>query len=172
MEKLFFDSWESIARTLVIGIFSYIGLILMLRLIGNRTLSQLNAFDLIVTVALGSTLATVILNKNVALADGLLALAMLIGLQLGISLLSVHIKRSRKLIKTEPFLLFFRGSYLKDALVRHRITEDEILQVARSSGIANLEDVEAIVLETNGQFSVIKKGSEGGPSTLENVVGY
>ena len=69
MSKLFFDSWESIIRTSVITILAYILMIFFLRISGKRTLSKMNAFDLIVTIALGSTLATVSLSKNVALAD-------------------------------------------------------------------------------------------------------
>ena len=69
MEQIFFTSWTSIFRTLIIGVLAYVGLILMLRVSGKRTLSKMNAFDLIVTVALGSTLATVLLTKSVALAD-------------------------------------------------------------------------------------------------------
>lgn len=73
MKNIFFDSWESIFRTVVITILAYVLLILLLRVSGKRTLSKMNAFDFIVTIALGSTLATVMLNKNVALIDGVLA---------------------------------------------------------------------------------------------------
>ncbi|MDQ3844263.1 MAG: DUF421 domain-containing protein, partial [Bacteroidota bacterium] len=70
MKNIFFDSWESIIRTIVITVLAYALLIFLLRTSGKRTLSKMNAFDFIVTVALGSTLATVMLNKNVALIDG------------------------------------------------------------------------------------------------------
>lgn len=169
MDNLFFSSWESVGRTVVIGLFAYGALVLMLRVSGNRTLSQLNAFDLIVTVALGSTLATVILSRNVALMDGIVALALLIAMQMITSLLSVYFISIRKLIKTEPRLLFYRGVFLDEALKKHRITEDEILQTARAKGFGNLNDVDAIVLETNGRFSVIGKLSGEGRSTLQNV---
>lgn len=169
MEKVFFDSWESVYRTLLTGVFAYIALVIMLRFSGNRTLAQLNAFDLIVTVALGSTLATVILSKDVTLADGVLALALLIVLQYVIGLLSTSSKTMRKLIKTEPFLLFYRGHFLHDSLRKHRITEDEVLQIIRSNGNSNIEEVDAVVLETNGQFSVIKKATSEGQSSLGNV---
>ena len=69
MSKLFFDSWDSILRTAVITILAYILMIFFLRISGKRTLSKMNAFDFVVTIALGSTLATVSLSKNVALAD-------------------------------------------------------------------------------------------------------
>lgn len=171
MEKIFFDCWESVLRTIVIGVAAYAGLIFMLRAVGSRTLSQLNAFDFIVTVALGSTLATVILSKDVALVDGILALALLIGLQLLISKLSTRLKAIRNIVKTEPFLLVYKGNFLMDALHEHRITTDEILQVIRSKGLASMDEVDAIVLETNGNFSVIKKINGHENSTLENVVG-
>lgn len=70
MSKLFFDSWESIFRTIVITVLAYFSLIRLLRISGKRTLSKMKAFDFVVTVALGSTPATVLLNKLVALADG------------------------------------------------------------------------------------------------------
>ena len=92
MTKLFFDSWESILRTGVTTILAYSCRILLLRISGKRTLSKMNAFDFIVTIALGSILATVLLNKSVALADGVLAFLLLIFLQYIITWLSVRYK--------------------------------------------------------------------------------
>ncbi|WP_407939580.1 hypothetical protein [Methylophaga nitratireducenticrescens] len=54
---------------------------MLLRISGRRILSKMNAFDMVVTVALGSTLATILLNRDVALAEGALAFALLIGMQ-------------------------------------------------------------------------------------------
>lgn len=76
-----FDSWFGLLRVLVVGTIAYAALVLLLRVSGKRTLAKLNAFDLIVTVALGSTLATVLLSKSVALVEGLAAFALLAGLQ-------------------------------------------------------------------------------------------
>ena len=90
MEQAFFSSWTSIARVLLVGVAAYAGLVLLLRVSGKRTLTKMNAFDLVVTVALGSTLATVLRTKSVALADGLAAFALLIFLQYGLTWLSVR----------------------------------------------------------------------------------
>jgi uncharacterized membrane protein YcaP (DUF421 family) len=70
---MFFNGWQSLLRTLVVGVLAYVALMVILRLSGNRTLSKMNAFDFIVTIALGSTLATVLLSSDVALAEGVLA---------------------------------------------------------------------------------------------------
>jgi uncharacterized membrane protein YcaP (DUF421 family) len=171
MDKFFFDTWESVLRTALIAPLSYLSRLLMLRVVGKRTLSQLNAFDLIVTVALGSTLATTILTKDIALVDGLLGFALLIGLQWTISKLCFKYKSVQDLVKTEPRLLYFKGKHLKKALRECRVTKEEIQQVVRSTGIARLEDTDAIVLETNGKFSVIRKSEKQEIPVLEDVAG-
>jgi uncharacterized membrane protein YcaP (DUF421 family) len=63
---MFFDSWDGLLRVVVVGILAYTGLVLLLRISGKRTLSKMNAFDFVVTVALGSTLATILLSSDVA----------------------------------------------------------------------------------------------------------
>ena len=84
-ESMVFSSWAGLLRVLIVGTLAYVALVLLLRVSGKRTLSKMNAFDLVVTVALGSTLATVILSKDVALTEGVTAFALLIGLQFGIT---------------------------------------------------------------------------------------
>src|SRR5919106_4441321 len=87
---MLFDSWAGLGRVLLVGTLAYAALVLLLRISGKRTLTKLNAFDLAVTVALGSTLATVLLSSSVALAEGVLALGLLISLQYLITWLSVR----------------------------------------------------------------------------------
>jgi len=169
MEHLFFTSWTSILRTLVIGLAAYVGLILLLRLSGKRTLTKMNAFDLVVTVALGSTLATVLLTKSVALADGLTAFALLIFLQFSITWLSVRSKTVSRFVKAEPRLLVYQGKFLSDALKAERVTEGEILAELRAKGLASVTDAAAVVLETGGDLSVLENTASGSESTLRDV---
>ena len=152
---MLFDSWVGLGRVLLVGTLAYIALVLLLRISGKRTLSKLNAFDLVVTVALGSTFATVLLSKSVALAEGVLALALLILLQYVIAWLSVRSPRFQTLIKAEPTLLLHRGGFLEGAMRAERITREEILAALRASGAAQPQDVAAVVLETDGSLSVI-----------------
>jgi uncharacterized membrane protein YcaP (DUF421 family) len=133
---------------------AYVALVAMLRISGARTLSKLNAFDLVVTVALGSTLATVLLNADVSVTEGVLGLGVLIVLQYLVSWSSRRSRRVEGLVKSEPVLLY-RSGFLADAMRRARITEDEVRQAARSSGKASLDEVAAVVLETDGTLSVL-----------------
>lgn len=170
MEGMFFSGWSTLFRTLVIGVLAYINLIVLLRISGRRTLSKMNAFDLIVTVALGSTFATILLNRNVALAEGTLALALLIGLQFLVTWTSVRVGWVRKLVTGEPAMLYYKGQLLPAAMRKARVTEEEVRSAVRSNGIAALDEVEAVVLETDGSFSVVKKGAGDSRSTLTDVM--
>ncbi|HCX66031.1 MAG TPA: DUF421 domain-containing protein, partial [Rhodobiaceae bacterium] len=136
----------------------YAMLIVFLRISGKRTLSKMNAFDLVVTVALGSTLATVLLSRSVPLAEGVLALALLICLQFVLTWASVRSRRVRDLIKSEPALLVRDGVYLEKAMRKERMTREEVDAALRESGVAALSGAAAVVLETDGSLSVIESG--------------
>jgi uncharacterized membrane protein YcaP (DUF421 family) len=100
----------------MIGVLAYVSLIAFLRLPGKRTLSKMNAFDLVVMVALGSTLVTVLLNKDVSLAQGALAFALLIGMQFVVTWSNVHARWVRRLATEEPALLLHQENFLPVAL--------------------------------------------------------
>ena len=85
---------------------AYFSLIAMLRISGKRTLSQMKEFDFILTVALGSILAIVLLSKDVELADGVPALGILISVQCIPASLSVRSKKISQLISSDPTLIF------------------------------------------------------------------
>ena len=166
---MFFDSWADLGRTVVVGALAYLSLVTLLRISGKRTLSKMNAFDLVVTVALGSTLATILLSKDVSLLEGITAFILLILLQFGVAWLSVHSTVFRHLVKSEPSLLFYQGQYVQHKLKTERVTREEVQAAIRSQGLGNLDHVEAVVLETDGSFSVLSKPAEGAGSVLENV---
>jgi uncharacterized membrane protein YcaP (DUF421 family) len=125
---MLFQGWPGLIRTVVVGILAYVSLVAFLRISGKRTLAKLNAFDLIVTVALGSTLATTLLQESVALAEGALALALLILMQYVVSALSVRSSGFAKAVRAEPALLVRNGQCCSRAMRRERITEGEALK--------------------------------------------
>jgi uncharacterized membrane protein YcaP (DUF421 family) len=130
-------------------------LVAILRATGKRTLSKLNAFDLIVTVSIGSTLATVLVSKDVALAQGILALSMLCVMQYVVTWASVRSAFVRGFVKSEPQLLLHNGEPVLSVMKSQRVTIDEIEAAARSEGIGDLADVRSAILETNGTLSII-----------------
>ncbi|HEY8580587.1 MAG TPA: YetF domain-containing protein [Beijerinckiaceae bacterium] len=158
---MFFDSVEGVVRVLVVGTAAYAAIAVILRTSGKRTLSKLNAFDFVVTIALGSTLATIILSKDVALAEGVTALALLAALQYVVAWLCVRSRRVEAWVKSEPALLMRRGVYLEDAMRRERVTEGEIVAAVRGAGGGDLAEIDAVILETDGTLSVVRSQVEG-----------
>lgn len=162
MTDMLFQGWGGILRTILVGTLAYGLLVAALRSSGKRTLAKLNAFDLVVTVAIGSTLATVLLSSDVALAEGVTAFATLIGLQWIVAYASVRSRKVARLVRSEPQLLMRDGEICADALRRERVTEDELMTVIRTSPTSDPDEVAAVILESDGSFSVIPRPDGGG----------
>ncbi len=169
MENIFFDSWESTLRTFLITLMAYTILIVLLRTSGKRTLSKMNAFDMIITIALGSTLANVTLNKQVALLDGALAFGLLVYLQYLITWLSTRSEAVQDLIKSTPSLLVYKGRMDREQMKKERITVEEIREAARQHGCSSMDELKAVILETTGDLNVIKDISNGSDEVLKEV---
>lgn len=165
------EPWATLPRTVWVGALAYAALVILLRLSGKRTLSKWNAFDLVVTVAFGSTLATVLLSKDVSLAQGVVAFALLILLQLAITWAAVRSARVRRWIKSEPRVVLFAGEFQADALRKERVTEGEVRAALRARGVSGVGAVYAVVLETDGSFSVIENPGAD-TSALADVAGF
>lgn len=168
---MFFDGWQGLTRLVAVGIPAYLALILLLRISGKRTLSKFNAFDLIVTVAFGSTLAAAFVNSDLSLIEVVGALALLVMLQFVITWSSVRWHSVHRLVKSEPQLLYHDGRFLRGAMHRERITEAELLAAIRAQGVGAVDGVAAIVLETEGTISVITN-TERGTAALRTVADY
>ncbi|MFC0199586.1 MULTISPECIES: DUF421 domain-containing protein [Paracoccus] len=154
-KNMLFQNWEGIVRTLVVGVLAYVTLILFLRISGKRTLAKLNAFDLVVTVALCSTLSAILLQESIALAEGAVALGLLIAMQFLVAFTSVRWKAFAKAVRSEPTLLIRSGQFCDAAMRRERSTRDEAMSAVRASGGQDLDEVEAVVLESDGTLSVM-----------------
>lgn len=152
--SMIFHGWPEIIRTIVVGILGYASLIAFLRISGKRTLAKLNAFDLVVTVALGSILASILLQESIALAEGATALALLILMQFLVTALSVRSASFARAMRSEPALLIRGGRSCSETMRRERITEDEALSAIRSSGGHRIEDAQTVILESDGTLSV------------------
>lgn len=158
---MLFDNWDNLYRVVVVGVLAYAGLVVLLRLSGNRTLSKMNSFDLVVTVAFGSTLSTILVDRSVSLALGLAALSLLILLQLVITWCSVRSSFVAKVVKTAPTMLVLDGRMRHGALKQARVTEDEVLAAVRQQGQGALANIDAVVLESDGSLSVIPRAQAG-----------
>lgn len=104
---MFFDNWKDIFRIATMAVILYPALIFILRISGKRTLSEMNMFDLIVTVSIGSTVASTLLSSEVSFWEGITALSLLIFLQYAVAWMQVRSNKFAAIVNGEPQLLFF-----------------------------------------------------------------
>ena len=171
---MFFNDWSTLVEILTTTLVVYLILILLLRITGKRTTSKMNSFDWIVTVALGSMVSTVILVDEVPLVEGVLGIFALVLLQYLLTLTASRFPRFQSIVKATPRLLFYRGEFNHDAMRHERITKEEILSTVRQQGYLSLDQVHAIVMETNADLSILPtpdSDENNRPSTLQNVEG-
>ena len=152
--EMFFQNWEGIVRTIIVGALAYVTLVLFLRISGKRTLAKLNGFDLVVTIALGSILSAILLQESVALAEGAVAFALLILLQLAVTFLSVRSARFARMVRSEPALLARKGEFCHATMKQERVTQDEVISAVRASGAQDISAVDYAILESDGSINV------------------
>lgn len=155
MPDAIFSGWGGVARILFIAPAAYLALVVILRVSGKRTLSKLNAFDFIITIAIGSTLASIITTRSLALAEGVTALAVLVALQFAVTAASVRWPWINEMVKAEPTLLLRDGEPLVAAMRRQRVTRDELEAAVRQAGGHSLQGAQAVFLETDGSLTAI-----------------
>lgn len=166
---MFFDSWYDVARVVIVGGLAYVALVAVLRVSGKRTLAKLNAFDLVITVAFGSTLASISLSRDVALLEGVAAVALLAAAQFLVAMVTTRRPSVRHLVTAGPVAVLRDGELDEQVLERERLTAGEIRQAVRATGLGGLEHVAAVVLETDGTLSVIPRSAVGSGSALEGM---
>ena len=169
MNEIFFKDWESIGHVAASTVIAFLTLFLFLRISGKRTLSKLNAFDFVVTIALGSTLSYMML-AIVPLVEGTVVLILIILMQFLFAWAARISPQMEKIINAVPTLLYYDGQFLNHAMAKEALTEEEINAVIRNSGIDQINDVKAVVMELNGQITVVKKSESNGKSSLDNLM--
>jgi uncharacterized membrane protein YcaP (DUF421 family) len=168
MKELIFKNWESLWHVGVCAVLAYFILFLFIRISGKRTLAKLTAFDFVVTITLGSTLSSMILGK-VTLAEGAVALAIIICLQYLLAWTARESKTMEKMINSSPTIVFYQGKFLEDAMKKEVLTREEIYAEIRKYRMLDVDQVEAVVMELNGELTVIKKSQRATHTSLKDL---
>lgn len=156
------DLPDALVRGVVLSGIGLAWVIILVRLVGTRTLSKMTAFDFVVTLATGSLLATAGASSSWSgFVQALAAIASLIGTQCALASIRRRSRRVKRLLGNKPSLLVRDGRFLDKALRHARISRDEIIAKLREADIAGLEKVTAIVLETTGDISILTADSMG-----------
>ena len=166
---MFFDGWDSVWRVVGVAAIIYVSIVALLRIFGEQALAKMSAYDLVVTVALGSFLAGIPLGSGVTVVDGLAAVGTYLVLQ---QILRWTIKRSRraeKAVRDTPHVVVWDGVLLEDRLLKLNILKDEVRSAVRRAGKSSFSEVLAVILENDGEWSVVQYGDAVDLSTLEGL---
>ncbi len=163
---------DQLIRVLLVTPAAYIAAVIVIRISGKRSLAKLNAFDLVVTVALGSILASIITSSDLAALNGVAGMAALLLMQIVISWYTSRFPQHDGSVRAEPTLLVRHGHLLEDAVEQARLTPAEVHQAVRSSGQGGLSEIAAVCLESDGTLSVISSSSLGDASALDDMPGW
>ena len=156
----------------VLVIFSVI--IVITRISGLRTFAKMSSFDFASTIAIGSILASVVLNTGQSLLKGSIALAAIVAFQ---SLFALLVRRSKAFKKTctnDPVMLMHKGTILYENLKKTNVGEGDLIAKLREANVLDFSEVLAVVLESTGDMSVLhtSENKELMPKILYGVTGF
>ncbi len=155
MDRLFYYNLDNLLRIIITAPVMYIAVVAFIRVSGKRTMAQMNNFDWVVTIAMGSLVASSIVFKDVTIIEVLLAMLILLIFQTLVTKLTLRSETFADVIKARPTLLVYRGEFLQDALEKERVSSGEVYAAIRQAGIASMDDVLAVTLESDGSVSVL-----------------
>lgn len=168
-----FDGWEGIVKICIAAPTMYVFVIAAIRITGKRSTSQMNNFDWIVTVAIGSLTASGIILDSVTISEALTAITLLLGAQYVLTKGFLASGKLTKLAKASPTLLVHDGQFIRKAMRKERVMTSEVMAALRENGLLCIEEAQWVILETDATFSVIPKGERDFSNVkFEDVSGF
>ena len=143
-------------RTLII--FVLVGF--FLRLMGKRQIGELEISELISTFLISEIAALPIADPDIPLLNGIIPSLLILVLEVIISAFKNKSEKLKSIIDGEPVYLIYKGKLFQDKLTKNRLSVNELLAAARSSGIGDFSKIYHAILEQNGQISVFKKDDD------------
>jgi uncharacterized membrane protein YcaP (DUF421 family) len=136
----------------------YFFLLVLFRIAGKRTLSDVTTFDFVMLLIIGEATQQALLGEDFSLTNAFLVILTLIGLDIAISLLELRWPRLGKWVEGVPLVIVEDGRPLHERMKHARVSEEEVLTAARErQGLARMDQIQYAVLERSGGISIIPK---------------
>ena len=148
-------SWTVILMVIISAIGIYIAVIFFTRISGLRSFSKMSSFDFAMTVAVGSVIATTVLDENIPLIQAIVGLGALYALQIGVAKLRGISPLIDNLVDNQPILLMKGPQMLDENLKATKVTPDDIRAKLREANVTDFSQIKAVILETTGDISVL-----------------
>lgn len=142
------------ARTLIIYLFTFI----IVRLMGKRQISDMQPFDLVITLLIADLAAMPISDSSTPLLHGLVPVIALFVLHRIVSYASLKSEKLRRLVCGSPLLVIAHGIVSEDVMRSANYSFTDLMEQLRIKDVFSISQVEFAILETNGSLSVLLKG--------------
>lgn len=139
------------------SIAAFLLLLFLTRIMGKKQLSQLTFFDYIVGITIGSIAATMSVDQNIQISNGVVSLAIWGLLPILIGFLGMKSRTFLQLTDGRPSILIKNGEVMEGEMKKNKIVIDELMMMLREKSVFKIDDVEMAILETNGELSIMKK---------------
>jgi uncharacterized membrane protein YcaP (DUF421 family) len=147
---------DAVLRALAI----YLILMLLFRLSGKRTLSQVTTFDFVLLLVVGEATQQALLGEDFSVTHAAVVIATLIGLDRGSDFLAWRFGLFKRVTESMPVILLKDGKVLEDVMKREHVSEDDILASARiTQGLESLDQIKYAIMEISGGISIVPRPS-------------
>ena len=136
-------------------IIMYFFVVLTLRMLGKRQISELEPSELVVTIVISEVAALPIQDVSAPLINSLLAIFLLVILEIIISFAAYKNLKARKLFFGTPSVFYEKGKINQKEMEKQRFNLNDLMECVRNTGATSLSEVDFVIMETNGNVSVI-----------------
>jgi len=154
---MFFRSWAGIGHVMLSSAVVFAVIVVLLRIVGQQALAKMSGFDVVFAVTLGSVIGTVVISREIPIAEAITALLTLLGLQELTRFFQSRFLRVHHIVRQPPRVMLWDGMLLEDRLRASSVSADEIRAAVRKAGLRSLADARVVVLENDGEWSVVAK---------------
>lgn len=144
-------------RVFITAPISLIVLFLLAKLMGNKQISELNMFDYINGITIGSIAAELATGEFTDIYDGVMAMVIYSLIAILLTFLSQKSLLLRRFITGKSIIIYDNGKFYNKNLSTAKIDINEILVMCRSKGYFNFDEIQTVILESNGQLSILPK---------------
>ena len=167
MDNWFVASWSTVFETFVSVLAIFTIIIVIVRTAGLRTFAKMSSFDFASTIAIGSILASVVLNGTTSIVQGTVALVTIVAFQQLFAGLKFRSSAFEGVAENEPILLMDGPNFLEDNMKKSGVSRSDLIAKLREANVIRLSQVKAVVFETTGDVSVLHQEGDG---PLEDVL--
>jgi uncharacterized membrane protein YcaP (DUF421 family) len=150
------------------AIFMYLFVFLILRLTGKRQVSDLQPFDLLITLLIADLAGCAIADTGIPLVYSIVPILGMYFVQQLVTHVCLKSARTRRMICGSPVLLIRNGAVMEEAMRETHYTLVDLMDQLRESGCFDLNEIAFAILETNGTMSVLQK-KDAQPATCSDL---